>query len=227
MVVSASKASEQRLFLASALAILVLCFAGFARNYYLRMWLGGRVLSPLLHVHGLVMTAWILLFTMQVLFVVRHRIDLHKKLGIVGAVLAGCVIALGSVIIVRDIAKQSPDASTASFWALFAAFDGINLALFGGLIVAGFLLRRHPDVHKRLMLVATLCLLPPALGRIAIHFVAEDSEPITKLAMLIGVVAGIVCVDTFRQRRLHPALGWGLALLLCINGATYFAQIST
>jgi hypothetical protein len=211
----------------SAIAVMALCFAGFARSYSLRAWLSQRTLAPILQLHGLIMTAWIVLLILQIVLVATSRTQLHRKLGVLGVLLAALVVGLGTFIVVRDIGRQSPNATTASFWALFVAFDGINLMLFAGFVCAAVFMRRRSDVHKRLMLVATLSLLPPALGRIAIHFVSDDREPITKLALLAGCVGLVVLIDSLKQRRLHPAFGWGIALLLPLNYATYVAQIST
>lgn len=221
-----SKLVERRLLTTSAMAIMALCFAGFARSYYLRAWLGQRTLAPILQLHGLIMTAWIGLLLAQIFLVAKKRVELHRKLGVFGALLAALIVGLGTFIVVRDIGRQSPDAAAASFWASFAAFDGVNLILFAGFVCVAVLMRRRSDAHKRLMLMATLALLPPALGRIAIHFVPDDREPITKLALLAGCVVFVVLIDSLKLRRLHPAFGWGIALLLAVNYATYLAQIS-
>lgn len=42
----------------------------------------------LLHAHGFVMTAWFLLFGAQTWLVEAHRIDLHRRLGVLGAILS-------------------------------------------------------------------------------------------------------------------------------------------
>jgi hypothetical protein len=76
-----SRAAERLFFIASAAVISALCFAGFARSYYLRAWLGKRALAPILHLHGLVMTAWIGLFAIQIMLVAKHRTRLrHRRL---------------------------------------------------------------------------------------------------------------------------------------------------
>lgn len=179
-----SNVAGRRLFIASSIVIAALCFAGFARSYYLRSWFSTRTLSSILQVHGFIMTTWVALFMTQVIFVARHRIDLHRKLGVSGVFLAALILALGVFIIVRDIDRQSPNPTTLSFVLLFTAFDGMNLLLFAGFVGFAMFARRRPDVHKRLMLLATLSLLPPALGRLAIYFVPDEREPITKLALL-------------------------------------------
>ena len=226
-VMPATRVAERRFFIASAIVILLLFFAGFARSYYLRVWFSTRVLAPILHMHGLIMSAWIVLFIVQITFVAKYRIQLHRKLGVWGASLAIVIVGLGAFIIVRDIERQSPDATVISFFLSFIAFDGINLILFAGFVFLALMMRRHSDIHKRLMLMATISLLPPALGRIAIHFVQDDKEPITKLALMAACVVLVVAIDTVRHRRLHPAFGWAAVLDLVLNYATYLAQISS
>ncbi len=63
----------------AALAFAAVMFVGFSRNYYLRAWLGTRVISFMVHGHGLVMTAWVVFFVTQTLLIAKHRVDLHRK----------------------------------------------------------------------------------------------------------------------------------------------------
>jgi len=59
-----------------AVGAALIVFAGFARTYYLKELSGTRSLLLLLHVHGLVMTLWFVLFLAQVRLVATHRTDL-------------------------------------------------------------------------------------------------------------------------------------------------------
>ena len=60
----------------------LIVFAGFARTFYLRPVFQTRGLPLLLHLHGFLFTAWFVLFFVQARLVARHRVDLHRKLGI-------------------------------------------------------------------------------------------------------------------------------------------------
>src|SRR6185437_3518094 len=71
-----------------AVATFLIVFAGFARTYYLKILFGTRALPLLLHLHGLIFTLWFALFFIQARLIARHRVDLHRRLGIFGAVLA-------------------------------------------------------------------------------------------------------------------------------------------
>ena len=82
-------------FGAMALASALTVFGGFARTYYLKAWTGTTALQPLVHVHAIVFTAWIMLFVTQTLLVAKNRTDLHKRLGAIGGVLAVVMVVLG------------------------------------------------------------------------------------------------------------------------------------
>lgn len=55
--------------------------------------------------------------------------------------------------------------------------------------------------------MAMLCVLPAALGRLAIHVVADDREPITQLIVFAGCAALAFVLDTVRHRPVHPVFG--------------------
>jgi hypothetical protein len=74
-----------------ALASALTVFTGFARTYYLRsVFDGPAVPTPLVHLHGAVFTAWILVFVAQTSLVAARRTDLHRRLGVVAAGPVGC-----------------------------------------------------------------------------------------------------------------------------------------
>ena len=210
----------------AALAIAGVMFVGFARNYYLRAWLGTRVISFIVHAHGLVMTAWVVLFVTQALLIAKHRVDLHRKLGIFGAGLAAVVLTLGVFTIIHSIERQKPDADSTLFMELFVAFDGISLLVFAGLVMAGVLYRRRREIHKRLMLIAMISLLPPAYGRLIAN-VTHDNVELLVLGMMYASALSCLLVDAWRHRRVHPAFAIGCALVIASNQLTYFAQTYT
>ena len=109
---------------------------------------------------------------------------------------------------------------------MLAAFDGIALVVFSGLVGAAIVLRRRGDYHKRLMLLATLSLLGPTFGRLTAYAkgLRGDSD-IGVLLLCAGSVLACAVIDTMRSHRLHPAFFWGGASVIGINAATYVAKI--
>lgn len=203
-------AAERRFYTAGALVALLVAFAGFARTYYLKGSFGTPSLSPVLHAHGLVMTAWFTLFVVQARLVAAGRTDLHRQLGMAGALVAVLIVVLGaSVAIDGARGGLSPGLPPLVFLAVPLGM----LVVFATLVGAAIALRRRSDWHKRLMLLATLSLLTPALARIAIDGLGVKSPPVF-FAMTDVIVLAWVAWDTVRNRRLHPAFLWGTLFLL-------------
>jgi hypothetical protein len=212
-----------RAYFLYALVISAIMFVGFAKNYYLRAWIGTRPITAMVHVHGLIMTAWILLFLTQALLVAKGRTDLHRRLGVAGAILAIVVVALGIYTIAGSISRQHLGTKIESFALKFVAFDGLSLLLFGGLVVTALRVRSRPQTHKRLMLMAVVALLPPAFGRFVAYF-THVGVPAIVLALMCAAVVSCISIDAVRHRRLHPALGWSGALVVLATVINYWAQ---
>ena len=88
--------SDRPLYLLAAVVIPLIVLAGFARTYYLKGFFATPALpSTIVHVHGIVMTAWVMLFIVQVTLVAKRRTKLHQQLGILGAFLAALVFVVG------------------------------------------------------------------------------------------------------------------------------------
>ena len=186
----------------------LLVFAGFARTYYLKAVFGTRALPLLLHVHGAVMTLWFVLFLAQVCLVAGRRTDLHRRLGIIGALLAALVVVVdATTIVVRARPHFVPGRSLAGM-----AFQLSIVLAFAVLIAAALLLRRRRDIHKRLMLLACISLLQPAIVRVPLALMRGNA--LAAFAVMDLCVLTPVVVDTVANRRLHPAFGWGALLIV-------------
>ena len=84
---------------------------GFSRTFYLRAFfdvtdrLGSISLPAHLATHGLVLTGWYALLLAQTSLVSLSRVAIHRRLGIVGVVIAPCVIASGADTTFRFIPR--------------------------------------------------------------------------------------------------------------------------
>jgi hypothetical protein len=217
---------DRRFFATAAILLCFVVFVGFARNYYLRAWIGTRPLTVLAHVHGLVMTAWVALFAVQTFLISRRRVARHQKLGYWVAGLSAVVVLLGIVTIAAAIARRRPGVDLGTALWVFVAYDGLSVLLFGGLVAAAIAKRRTPWAHKRLMLMAMLSLLPPAFGRLVAYFTHADVEIIV-LCLMYASVAIVIGADWFRTRRPYAAVAIPALLIIVVNQLTYFAQVHT
>jgi hypothetical protein len=215
-----------RLYSYAALAVAALVFAGFARSYYLRVFFVARQMTPLSHLHGVLMTGWIVLFATQATLIRKGCVALHRRLGATGAALAPTIVLIGSLTVTAAIHRRFPGADLARFGRIFIAFDGLSLWLFGALVLAALLWRSRSEAHKRLMLCATVALLPPAVGRIAEHLQTGGDDRHVAIAALTTCGFALICAgaDTLRHRRLHPAMTWGTVSVWAANLLTWLAQ---
>ncbi|MBS0431645.1 MAG: hypothetical protein JSS21_04475 [Proteobacteria bacterium] len=217
------RAFEHRYYVAAAVGVIVVVLAGFSIDVPLLSNLSS--LSVLVRVHGLIMLTWIALFFTQALLVARHRVDLHMRLGIFGAALAVAVVVADTATLIvacRLGGNHIPPGANAP---QFLALGFFNLATFAVLVSTALALRkRHSDWHKRLMLLAALLLLDAALARfIGVYTTwTVDSSTVRNLFVLT-----CIAVDTFRNRRLHPAFLIGGALVIANDyAATWIASTS-
>jgi hypothetical protein len=203
-----------------AIILAAIVFLGFSPTFYLRGYVplppGEGPLSPLLVVHGLVNTLWFALFLVQALLIKASRTDLHRRLGVLGAVVAVAVVVLGTMTTVAGVREgATPDVDPRVFFlgATLPAF-----VLFGSLVAAAIGFRRRPQTHKHLMLLATITLMGAGLDRV-FPFVFHLAGPVSaflarsQLATDIFVLAAVVR-DVRSRGRVHPALIWGGAALV-------------
>ncbi len=99
---SASRPASVRLerifFPFMALLIVAAVFLGFARTFFLAPIYHYHLPNVLVAVHGVVFVSWIALFVVQTSLVAAGRIELHKKLGLFGAILVGLVFVMAYAV---------------------------------------------------------------------------------------------------------------------------------
>lgn len=159
--------SDRRLFLAAAILFPAIVLIGFGPTYYLRFAFNSPPIpSMLVHLHGLLMTAWVAFFIAQVLLIRTKRQKVHMNLGILGVALAILIIVVGFFTAVAaakfGTASAPPDIPPLAFLIV----PVVDLVLFAGLFGAAIYYRTRPANHKRLMLLTAVNFLPPAIARI-------------------------------------------------------------
>lgn len=221
---SLARPGQRWFWLASALFAALVVFVGFSPTFYLRNLFGTPQLSTLKLVHGTVFSAWVVLFVVQTWLVATNRRDAHRVLGAFGALLlvAMCVVGY-RMAIESGRSGFTPDPAKVSALS-FMAVPLFDLAVFALLALAALLLRARSDWHKRLMLVATLSLLPPAIARVALQFPPLPVLPIAFGGTALVIVAAIG-LDRVTLHRLHPAtLYGGLFVILSLPGRLLVAS---
>lgn len=206
--------SDRPLYLLAAIVVPLIVLVGFARTYYLRgLFTTPPIPSGLVHFHGIVMTAWVALFIAQVSLVATKRTKTHMRLGVFGAVIAALVVVVGVLTGLYAAARESVNGPFALQFLVVPLGD---MLVFAILIAAALYYRRRLDVHKRLMLLAAINLLVPAIARIPFDFIINGG-PLVFFGLSDLVLLAFVAFDTIRHRRLHPAFLWGSIFVIVMQ----------
>jgi len=206
-------------------------FGGFAATYWFQVAAGTFKGPSLLHLHGLVFSAWLILLLSQTVLAAQGRLQHHRAWGVAGVSLATAMVFLGLAIAIRAVngmlAAGFGDQARAFAWLPLG-----SIALFAGFFVAAIANLNRPEWHKRLMLVATCGALTAATARfgflIATHGggpgmrpgLGPPPPPATGMAdaviMSLVLSAGVI-YDWRTRGRPHPAYLIGIAAILAFG----------
>ena len=222
--------SDRRFFLFSSIAIALVVFGGFAPTYYLRGYYHTEPLPPVFAIHGAVFSAWVVLFVVQAGLVSARRTDIHRKLGLIAAVLVPLMLVVGYQ---AAIAAARRGFSTPGLPPplVFLAVPIFDLLVFPVLVGAALWYRRNPAMHKRLMLLAMLAVVTAAIARLpgVLPYGPPAFFGLTNLFLLAGIVW-----DKWTRGRVHPAYIWGGLFLvlsqplrLVVSGTDTWLRIAT
>jgi hypothetical protein len=208
-----SIARRERLFFGGmTVAMFITVLAGFGPTYYFSSISSSTaVLTPALHVHGAVFTTWMVLLVVQSTLISAGRVDLHRRLGVAGAVLGACMMLLAAYVAITrfrgGFLTLGPEFPAGMLLAIALATVVVFPVLFG----SALLLRGRADFHKRLVLLATMELLIAAVARLP---VINSLGPPAFFGVTDLFVVALVVYDLSTRGRIHPATLWGGIFLI-------------
>jgi hypothetical protein len=152
-------------YLAMAGIFAVIAFAGFTRSYLLPVVMNRFDGPALIHLHAMLLFGWMVLFIWQSGLVRYGRVEAHRAWGMVGISLATGVVFTTIALIVRGLdAAQAAGNYDRLRLPVIAVLS--QIVLFAAFVAAAVASSRRPETHRRLMLLATASLLPPAVARL-------------------------------------------------------------
>jgi hypothetical protein len=197
-------------FSSMALLMLVTVFIGFARTYFLAGVFRAPLPALIIHLHGAAFSCWILLLVAQTLLVSAGRVDIHKRLGIAGFLLACLMVILGALVATNALVRQhGPPGMDVKFFYIVPLTD---ILIFATLVFFAFRERTNSAVHKRLIYIATTALLVAAIAR----------WPIVRNPFLAAYYSNIfllilVTYDLWSTRKVYRATIWASAFLVFVQ----------
>jgi hypothetical protein len=202
-------------FFFSGMAVLFLgtVLLGFAKTYFLAGVFRAPLPNWLIHVHGAAFSSWILLLVVQASLVSAGRVDVHRRLGLVGFGL-GCLMVMLGVCAATDMLRRGvapPGIDPKTFYAIPIG----DMVIFSTLIFFAFRARFNPAVHKRLILIGTIALMDAAIGRWP--FAIIERVPIATDLICYTFLLFLVVYDLWSTRRVHRATIWAGAFLIVLQ----------
>jgi len=207
-------ASVHRFYIGISVLVAVIAAMGFWPTYFGPL-VAGSVDAPMvIHVHAAVFSGWVALFGAQVLLAATGQIALHRKLGTVGIWYGVAIIVVGVITALSQFADRvdAGRIEEAQTRLLGPLTDMIVFPLFFG---AAIYYRRKPELHKRLMLVATTTLLVAAAMRMS--FLGAPLPRPTRLFIWFSPVILGIAYDLIAKRMVHPVYVAGLAALYLLS----------
>ncbi len=217
--------SDKDLFYGAAVLFPLLVLIGYFKSYYFSAFFPDArpIANSLVHLHGIVMSVWVLYFTAQIALVRTKNIKLHITMGMFGVALAAVlVIVCAATAYDSHIVRKTAPPGVEPYSFLLVPIVGLILFIvyFAGAIYY----RKRPAEHKTLMLLTALNFLPPALVRIPL--IGENVGFFGAFAL--ADLLAIICLirHTRKHRKLNKVFAFGVALLILSHPFQVFVGLS-
>ena len=186
---------------------------GFGPTYYLAGVFHAPLPSLIIHLHGAVFSCWILLLIVQNSLAWAGQVDIHRKLGLAGFLLACMMVVVGWMAATDRLTRGTAPPGLDTYF--FYIVPMTDMVIFATLIFFAFRARRDPSAHKRIIYVATVGVLIAAIARFPVSWLFHNAAhaAIASYAFLLLLAA----YDVWSTRRLHRATLWAGAFLIFVQ----------
>ena len=184
-------------YFAMSLLLAAIVVDGFKRTVNENLFHPAIPRPFILWIHASAFTAWVIFFISQSALVRVRKVSWHRSIGWFGAGLAALMVPLGvatAIVMARfdTVQLHLPDAEP------FLSIPFYDMIAFGVCIALAIYWRTKPELHRRLIFIATCGLMDAALGRFAYLFDNNLFFPCLDLLIVLGVTR-----DLLVDRRVH------------------------
>jgi len=169
-----------------SLVLATIVVAGFSQSVNQNLFHATVPRPLILWIHGAAFSLWILFFIFQSSLVRLRKVSWHRFFGWFGAGLATAMVVLGfttAVVMTRFDIHQLHETGVDSFIAI----PFCDMVVFGTLIALAIYWRKKPELHRRLIFVASCQLMDAPLGRFEYVFDHSLFYPLLDVLILLGV----------------------------------------
>ena len=169
----------------------------------------------LLWIHGAAFSAWVVFYIFQSSLVRARKVRWHRFFGWFGAGLGTLMVALGFAIAIimgrfDAVVLHRPDPA-------FLSIPFYDMVAFAALLSLAIAWRRKPELHRRLLFLATCSLMDAPFGRFDFLFNNNLLFPCLDVLILLGVAR-----DLLVNRQVHTVYRFAVPLLFAGQAFTMY-----
>ena len=180
--------------------ILLLVPIGFRR--YFAALLAGDNQSWTLHFHLMVMTLWCLMLIAQPILIAKKKNKIHKIIGRASWVLVPIILVSIWLVIRHSFFRMEAHLSIEqNMQQVFFPFS--QMLLFGVFYLLAILNTHNPRIHMRYIIVSSVSLLGPTVGRINFSSVGLGSLDMDLWIMNLFLI-GFIVYDLVNKKQYLP-----------------------
>jgi hypothetical protein len=160
---------DKYFYLCMSLLVAAVVVYGFSHTVDANLFHPAVARPLLLSFHAACFSLWVAFFIFQSALVRTHNVRIHRTTGWFGAALGVAMVALGysTAVVMYRFDVHTLHLSTIVPFLIVPLFDITNFAVLFSLAI---LWRRRPELHRRLILVATCVITSAAFGRMPFNF---------------------------------------------------------
>jgi hypothetical protein len=217
-----ASAIDRWIYVFMAVSFITYVLVGFVPDSLMKMSLveaGQRAPFPAaLHVHAVLMGAYLLLLLSQTTLMATGRRELHQTLGVAGLIIGPALVVVGFILVptmyhqVWGGMQAAPPPIQAEMQEGLRNFDNIMLlqiriGITFPILLAIALLARRTDsgLHKRMMILSIAPALPAAFDRMTWLPTTLPASPLAPDLYTLAAIAPMFLWDVFRTRTIHKA----------------------
>src|SRR5579863_6736223 len=195
-------------YFAMSLLLAAIVVVGFSRTVNDNLFHPAIPRPVILWFHGAAFSGWVIFFILQSTLVRAHKISWHRSIGWFGAGLAAVMVPLGTATAIIMARFDTFQLHLSGQYA-FLSIPFYDMIAFGVLIALAIHWRTKPELHRRLIFIATCGLMDAPVARFDYVFDHNLFFPCLDLLILLGVAR-----DLLVDRRVHKVYLYALPLLL-------------
>lgn len=212
---------DRYFYLFASLLIAAIVAWGFSHTVDQNLFHASPQRPLLLWFHGAAFSSWVLFFIFQSALVRTRNVKWHRFFGWFGVALASSMVVLGFTIAVV-MARFDWYTLQAPGTDVFLSIPWGDMMVFGLCVALAILWRKQPELHRRLLFIATCGLLSAAFGRIDYLFNHDLYYCCVDAVILLGVARDLLVNRSIHKvyRVALPALiAWQAVLIYLYRGA--------